>query len=91
MTPLLLKEFTNRTGRTSAEVRKKIQRGAWKEGVHVVKDPDGRWNVIWEAYLRWLGLESKAESMPRKKVEVNPINGKVSKRGGSKKVNPYKV
>lgn len=88
--PMLLKKFTQLTGRTSAEVRKKLERGTWQYGTHVVKDPDGKLNVIWEGYQKWVGLTDKAESMPLVKFK-DQSNGKVPKRGGKRKVDPNKV
>ena len=93
--PMLLSKFTELTGRSSDEVRQKVSRGIWKHGIHVVKDPDdvGKLNVIWEGYLKWLGLEVKADTKPvlKFKSPESGKNGKVPKRGGKRKVDPYKV
>ena len=88
--PILLKRFEQLTGRSPASVRKKVQRGTWKLGVEVVKDPEGKLNVIWEAYQKWVGVQAKAESPPLVKFK-DKSNGKVSKRRGKSEVNPDKV
>lgn len=88
--PILLKRFTQLTGRSADEVRKKVSRGTWVLGVHVVKDPEGKLNVIWEAYQKWVGIETKESTSPVIKFK-DKSNGKVSKRRSQRKINPDKV
>lgn len=45
--------FADLTGYTEKAVRRKIESGAWVEGVHYVRAPDGNLLVDLEGYEQW--------------------------------------
>ena len=89
---ILLKKFTELTGRTSEEVRSKLSRGVWSYGEECVKDPDGKINIDWEKYLAWVDPARvlRADQKPRNEVNKRGKK-KVQKRGAKVYRDPYKV
>lgn len=49
-----IKKFSELTGNTEKAVRRKIERGVFIEGLHYLRDPDGRIHIDMEAYKAWV-------------------------------------
>ena len=51
---VLIPKFSEITGYTVKAIRRKMERGQWRQNVHYIKAPDGRPSFNLEAYARWV-------------------------------------
>jgi hypothetical protein len=65
---VLIPKFAEMTGYTVKAIRRKMERGEWRQNVHYIKAPDGHPSFNLEAYARW--VEGARE------VELNSETGR---------------
>lgn len=63
---LPLKAYALRSGRTEKSIRRKIERGVWKEGFEWFKDPDGGINISVSGVEAWV----RRNYQPGSKIEA---------------------
>lgn len=51
---LTIKKLAHETGYSEKAIRGKIDQGVFREGVHYIKSPDGRIQIVLEKYLEWV-------------------------------------
>ena len=51
---VLISKFAEITGYSVKAIRRKMERGQWRQNVHYVKAPDGHPSFSLEAYARWV-------------------------------------
>lgn len=51
---VLIPKFSELTGYSIKAIRRKIDRGQWRQNVHYIKAPDGHPSFSLEAYARWV-------------------------------------
>lgn len=56
---VMIPVFIEITGYSDKAVRRKIEEGIWRNGVHFRKSPDGHIHIDMPAYYAWVSGEEK--------------------------------
>jgi hypothetical protein len=50
---ITIKKLAEESGYSEDALRSKISRGEFSEGIHYIKSPDGRVQIIVKEYIKW--------------------------------------
>jgi len=82
---LPVKTYAERSGRTEKSIRRKIQRGVWREGREWFRDPDGRIAISISGVEQWVRLDYQQES---KYIVANSESGLCGRGADAENLSP---
>src|SRR5690606_19549399 len=82
---LPVKAYAERSGRTEKSIRRKIQRGVWREGREWFRDPDGRIAISISGVEQWVRQNYQQEL---KYIVANSESGLCGRDGDAESSSP---